>query len=355
MRPWLWLYRPQVPSARAQAVQVLNAASAVAATGRPVTVLCEVLEPTTPAAVRAWFGLPDAPTLRLISLPRSRTLASIAIRARALAFVARHPDGVVLARDKRLARWLLRRAPRAHVVLEAHEVDSLRALEAGRDPTALRTLEAEVLAGSRAVVANAPGTLAALRRVHDLPRAAVIANATALRGPVPLDENAQGIGYFGSLHPDKDLLTLVRAAHRVHVPLTLVGPGDAAPLRAIGGGALRVLPAVAPARVGELYRRVRAVAVPLSDGLFGRELTSPLKLWDARASGRPVVMADLPAPRAVDVPALLAPPGEVEAWAHQLARAAQEPELQQRAWAAARSRTWADRAAELIDFVEGPP
>jgi hypothetical protein len=38
----------------------------------------------------------------------------------------------------------------------------------------------------------------------------------------------------------------------------------------------------------------RAVLVPLADNPFGRQLTSPLKLWDALAVGRPIVAPDLP-------------------------------------------------------------
>ena len=78
MRPWLWLYRPPVLGARAQAVQVLHTAAAVASTGRAVTVCCDPQGSVDAAAIRAHFGLPEAPTLRLRLLPRGRTAASVA-------------------------------------------------------------------------------------------------------------------------------------------------------------------------------------------------------------------------------------------------------------------------------------
>lgn len=352
MRPWLWLYRPPVLGARAQSVQILNTAAAVAATGRRVTVFCDPVGAVTPAQIRRHFGLSAVPSLRLRVLPRGGTAASVAFRAHVAAWSAAHPDGIVLARHKRYARELLRARPSAHVVLEAHEVDSLLLLERGEPSAAMHALEAEVLGAARGVVANAPGTLELLAAVHRLPPARVVTNGTSLAGPIPPNPAASGVGYVGSLHADKDLSTLVRGAVMAGVGLTLVGPGDPARLGPLPAG-ITAHPGVAPAEITSMFAGFRALAVPVSDGLFGRWLTSPLKLWDARASGLPVVAADLPAlHHAAPGGFLPARPGDPASWGRALHRAVHDDGLRDWSRARAHVRSWAERAAELIDFAE---
>lgn len=117
------------------------------------------------------------------------------------------------------------------------------------------------------------------------------------------------------------------------------------------------VPAPVPARVhargpvayGELPARLarfHALLLPLDDGLFGRRLTSPLKLWDYLATGLPIVAADLPTVRAVagDLPHYYAP-GDPASLARAVARALAARTSPRRV------RTWDDRAAEIEAFL----
>jgi glycosyltransferase involved in cell wall biosynthesis len=93
-----------------------------------------------------------------------------------------------------------------------------------------------------------------------------------------------------------------------------------------------------PARLA----RCRALVLPLEDNSFGRQFTSPLKLWDYLATGIPIVAADLPTVRdaAGDLP-FYYPAGDRVGLAAAL-RAALAAGPRPR-----RLRTWDDRAAEL--------
>src|SRR6187455_2065321 len=127
MRPWLWLYRPKVPTARAQSVQVVRMAHAMAARGHAVTLCVDPADASDPAAILAWYGLEPVDGLRIVVLPRAGTLASVAFRGVVAGWLARHRrTGVVYARSKRYAREVLR-VPGVRVVIEAHEVDSVQA------------------------------------------------------------------------------------------------------------------------------------------------------------------------------------------------------------------------------------
>lgn len=355
MRPWLWLYRPEVPTARAQSVQVVRMAHAMASRGHAVT-LCVEARDVDAAAILAWYGLEPVDGLRLIVLPRSRTLAGVAFRAVVAGWLARHRRrGVVYARSKRYAREVLR-VPGARLVIEAHEVDSVQAALRGEDPAPSRALEAAVFRGAAGVVANAAGTLDLLRRTHPtLPPAVAIPNGTAA---VPASGEGTGVGYVGSVRPWKDLDTLARAAHLSGLAVTVVGaadPGEARRLEALGGGFLAALPPVPYRDVPATLGSFRVLALPLGEGVLPEHLSSPLKLADALATGLPVVAADVPSVRAIAgdgfVPYRSGDPVDLA----RALRRAHDDEALRAALSAPRVHTWADRAALVESFVESLP
>jgi hypothetical protein len=93
----------------------------------------------------------------------------------------------------------------------------------------------------------------------------------------------------------------------------------------------------------------RVLLLPLADNLFGRQLTSPLKLWDYLAATAPIVAPRLPSVEEISalmgVPFIGYPPGDADALAAALTEA----------WSAPRRRptvrTWAQRAQELSAFL----
>jgi len=360
--PWLWLYRPAAPCARAQSVQVVQMAHAIACRGHPITLAVEPVGHARPAVeeVLDFYGLKPVRTLHVHVLPRRRTPASLAWRGLVAGWLLRHRRrGVVYARSKRYAREVLRMGTGVRLVLETHEVDSLLATERGEDPGPCRALEAEVLRGAAGVVANAPGTLRLLASVHPLlPPATVVHNGThpsALRGrPGP----GEGVGYVGSVRPFKDLTTLARAAARIEVPVHLVGatPGDpeVSRLQSVSGGRMVMEPPIPYRDVHARLAAFRVLVLPVGRGLFGEHLTSPLKLQDYFASGVPVVAADTPAVRdAAGDAVLYYRPGDAEGLSMAIARLYQDEGLRHALLGRVRVRTWAERAAEVDAFVEG--
>lgn len=333
----VFLARPTIASRDAPAIQVLGTASALAARG----VTAHVLHDGDGDLAR--HGVAPSPQLRLHRLRRG-LLGAVAWRALAVGLSAR-AGARVLARDWRrldALPWL-----RAPVVFEVHDLPTVDAAPDAR--AAAVALEARVLARVVGVVAVSEGALARLRDTHGrVPPARVVPNGAAA-GPVA-DGPGEGVGYVGSARAFKGLDDLADAA-RIGRPITLVGPDADDPLVraaiARSGGRLTVEPPLDPVDVPARLRRFRVLVLPLSPGVFGDALTSPLKLWDYLAAGRPIAAADRPtvtaaAPGAT-IPYRTGDPADLAA---AIARAWDAPPP------AVAPRTWGDRADELLAFFD---
>ena len=340
----LHLYRPRLPSLRAQAIQILHTCHALAQRGHRVTLLADRGEAVSDAAsALAAFGLDLPPGLDLRLAPTTwKPLAGLWFRWQVWRWCRR--PGLVYARAKRYIPLIPRHIP---VVIEAHEVDSALDREAGRDPAGNLRLEAAVLGRAAGVVANCEGTMALLAQTHPgvcaLPRR-VIHNATrADRQVIRQPAGEILVGYTGSPRQYKGLQPVFDSLP--HWPegavLEMVGgapPGAPPQIRARLGVPYGQLPA--------LLARYHALLLPLEDNLFGRQLTSPLKLWDYLATGIPVVAADLPTTRAIGGADLFYydprdPPSLAAALRRALAAGSVPPRL----------RTWEERAAEIEEFL----
>jgi glycosyltransferase involved in cell wall biosynthesis len=100
--------------------------------------------------------------------------------------------------------------------------------------------------------------------------------------------------------------------------------------------------------------------LPLPDEPVARLFTSPLKLFDYMAAGVPIVASDLPALREVlrhEENALLARPGDPDAFAAAVRRLLADPVLAARLGRQARADvdgySWDARAHALLDFFGG--
>ncbi|MFZ5481281.1 MAG: glycosyltransferase [Myxococcota bacterium] len=352
----LHLYRPRVPSVRAQSVQVVHTCHALAKRGHEVTLLCDpsgmgvpIQEATDPhglprpkaTAALAAYGLDHPDGLDLRIAPTSYLpVASMWFRAQ----VALWKGDVVYARAKRYVQRIPKDVP---VVIEAHEVDSELAREAGEEVEPHRKLEATVFERAAGIVANCGGTLRLLEATHaSLPARTVIHNATRAdrvvsREPAPTPL----VGYTGSPRPFKGLDTVFASLPKwpKGVELEMVGGApENAPPNVIS------VPAVPYGQLPARLARFHALLLPLEDNLFGRALTSPLKLWDYLATGIPVVAADLPTTREIGGDALFYyKPGDAAGLAKALKRALAAKE------APRRLRTWDQRAEEIERFLAG--
>ncbi|NCG19871.1 MAG: glycosyltransferase [Rhodobacterales bacterium] len=306
-----------------------------------------------PDQVLAFYGLRPHENLDLLVLSHRNTAASVAFRLAFLRWIAQG-GGVVLARSKKYAASALDWCPgRFELIVEAHEVDSVQAVERGEPPEPMATLEQRVLDGACGVVCNCPGTLDVLQATHRLPPSIALHNATHLsRVRVPAGPG-QGIGYVGSLLKAKDSGILADVAQLLRQPITLIGPEEDEALMRRSDGWLRFLGPLDHVAVPSALVDFAVLLLPLGRGLFGERLTSPLKVWDYMATGRPIVGANTAALRSAAGDAFEPyEPGNAEDFAAAIHRIQTDAKLVKRRVTAAVLRTWDDRAAELEDFAD---
>jgi len=174
------------------------------------------------------------------------------------------------------------------------------------------------------------------------------------------------VGYAGHLYPWKGPDVLIAALERLPSVRGLVvgglaGEQDLDRVRTLADrlvpGRITFAGQVEPPRVAALLRQADVLVLPNTPSRASAAYTSPLKLFEYMASGRPIVASDLPALREVlrpDENAVLVEAGSAEALAAGLARvlgdAALASRLAVRARADVQDWTW-DRRAERIETL----
>ncbi len=352
----LHLYRPRLPGLRAQAIQVVHTCHALACAGFEVTLLADRSGPESVADALAMLGLKPHPKLDLRLAPSGHPpTAGLWFRAAVLRWWAGAP-GTVLARDKRRLLRTLGNLPHRHrIVLETHELDSALASERGESPDTFTEQEHGCLALADALVANCGGTLAAWQAAYGdrLPtQLAAIHNATAPdRARAHQPPELPVVRYVGSLRAYKGLAEVLESATDLPARLELIG-GTPEERESIPSN-IDALPPVPYDLVPDLLAGSSALLLPLSNNLFGRQLSSPLKLWDYLATQTPIVAADLPSIQEIltltGAQAHLYTPGDAQTLVDAIARALASTARQ------AVLRTWADRARELAPLLRGSP
>ncbi len=374
---------------RAHAIQIARTTSALARCGAAVTLT--VRRGHRPVAEgAAMLGLdPSAgPAIdafrwkRRARLPLARRLL-----ARRMASAGGGPPVVYLRQVEDYSWFLARFARRIGlpVVYEAHSVKTLLMEEAaatgggrpsGFSPEEWERMEADLFRLASGVVFTAPLTEGIARKRFSFDAPTLLApNATpagpaVVAGPVDAARDLDVL-YVGQLYRWKGFDLLLEAMARMPGrTLTVAGGGvaggeelAAARERAaeLGvGERVTFLGQVAPDDVASLMARARAGVIPLpSEGsVEARSFTAPLKLFEYRAAGVPVVATDLPSIRALvdDGRTGLVVPSEPGAIAAALERLRGDPDLASRLAAAGRklaaSATWDDRARRILDFIE---
>jgi glycosyltransferase involved in cell wall biosynthesis len=337
-------FRPVLPSSRAQDLQVVHTCHALATRGHQVTVLANVRPgaPLSAGEALAAVGLEPVEGLDLRLAPTSwNPGASLWFRWWCGEWTERADrDAVVYLRELRYLGLL---GERPRVVYEAHCLERQREAEEEGDVGLVEAWERAALGRSQAVVANSGGTLAALREAYGAampPLCSVIHNATRAGPPVAWAPAVPArVAYGGSTRSFKGVEGLLAAMSDLpDVELRLFGgivpPGSPPNVRAV--------PTVPYAAMAAELAACRVLVLPLVDNSFGRQFTSPLKLWDYLATGSPIVAADLPTVREIAGEApFYYPPGDVSGMVAALRHALRAgPRLP-------RVRTWADRAAEI--------
>lgn len=377
------------PLERANGIQIVKTAAALARAGAATTLVVRRSDPRPTEEILGLYGVSPHPGLlveRLVvghrqgsfAIPRALFLA----RAAALAQATLFRGGLVFTRDLQLADLLLA-MPQRRVVYEAHAVESLLYRERGAiygtgerasvsKARRLARREGRVWRRAAGVVTTTAGIAASFAEAYGArARTCVVPNGCDVDPEAPFPglavERPARVLYAGQLYPWKGVEVLVEAiAHVPDVRLVILGglegERDFTRVRALvaarGLEARTEMRGTLPqARVAEELTRAAVVAVPFLKTAMTERHTSPIKLFEAMAAGRPIVASDLPSSREVlehERTGLVAPPGDAVALAAAVRRLIGEPLLAERlaraAYAEAARYSWDTRARRLIAF-----
>lgn len=377
----------RLPSQRAQSLQVAQVAAAFERAGVPTTLLHarrrDTPEPRDPAELWDYYGVPADARPRRVAVPcvdwidlTPRALQYVPARLQELSFARNAARRVardfatawILSREIECARALVR-AGRREVFLELHRVPGGRArrrwlLEAARGLAGIVAISggvredlAELGLDPASIVVEHDGFEP--RRFEGLP------SREAARRELGIDREAPLVVYTGGLLAWKGVDLLVEAARRLPKVRFLVAGGMDADVRELRSSAaelanLRLDGFQPPERVPLYLRAADVGVVPnRSRPAISARYTSPLKVFEARAAGLPLVASDLPSLREVlnEEQALFVAPDDAAALSRGLEAVLADAGLRRRMAeaqaAGAAQHGWDARAERLLAWMAG--
>ncbi len=378
------------PLARANGVQIVKTAAALARAGIQTTLMVRQSDPRPTEEILELYGVAPLPALEIRRLPvlhrtGSYTLPRVAFLARTTAAIAAARGQLVFTRDLQLADLLAGLGPvLSPVVYEAHAVESLLYAERGqiygtderpkpRKARRLQKREARVWRRAAGIVTTTQGirenfeaAWGQRRNVAVVPNGCDVPEGRVFKA---LPTGEPRVVYAGQLYPWKGVDVLVEAIAQVpEARLVMLGglepEADLHRVRALvanrGLNARVELPGTVPqARVAEELVRASVIAVPFLQSVMTERHTSPIKLFEALAAGRAIVASDLPSSREVlehGKDALLVPPGDADALAAAIRRLIKDRRLAgrlaRRAFEKAPQYSWDARAAKIRTLLE---
>ncbi len=372
------------PLERANGIQSMETCHALASRGHVVSMVVRADTASPPRDPFAFYGLPRLETLVIetaavagpAAARRTGYLTSAIRRA-----MGRARQDVIFTRDLGLASLLLRiPSPlRAPVVYEAHGVAADEAAArpqlltgaAAASPAKLRRLAArdeKVWRGADGYVTITAGLQHELERRFG-PRRHVAVVPDGVRGETRETQRATRggpftVGYAGHLYPWKGVDLVVEAIAALPDAHGLIVGGherepDLARVRALADrlgcrSRITFTGMLPPADVAARLDAADVLVLPNPPSALSNAFTSPLKLFEYMASGRPIVASDLPSIREVltdGVNGVLVEAGDARALAAGIQRIAGDPAFGARLAARARqdvaAYTWANRALKL--------
>jgi glycosyltransferase involved in cell wall biosynthesis len=383
----LYLADIRFPLERANGIQSMETCHALAARGHHVTLVVRPDSQTPARDPFEFYGLAPLQAFNIEIAPITGPV--VARRAGYVAFaigraMGRTRQDLIFTRDLGLASLLLRMpaALRAPVVYEAHGIaaDVAAALPTlltgapAASPAKLRRLarrEAHVWSAADGYVTITEGLKRELeRRFATRPRMAVVPDGTRATETAEdlatdrTDHTEFTIGYAGHLYPWKGVDLVIEAVAALKDTRGLIIGGhekepDLARVKAFAaqlncGSRITFTGLIPPAAVAARLREADVLTLPNPASAISSEFTSPLKLFEYMASGRPIVASDLPSLREVlrhEENALLVEPGNPQALTAGILRIKDDAALGRRLAARAKDEvgafTWARRAERL--------
>lgn len=376
----VYLSEAAIPSRSSNSMQTMRMAAAFAAAGAEATLLHPTKQAETPEGlgedIEAFYGVPRSFERRVVpSLPaglgrggRLATLtAALLKRSRpgAEPFCLYTRSFVGLAAAAAVRRLYGRRTALRAVGFELHDL-----------PPGERG--ARALAGTDCLYTISEALRADLERIHGIPRARVrvehdgvdLAAVTPERLDRAAGRTALGLEgvtgpvvvYTGRAIKGKGADTLLRAAPRLEAigaRVFVVGRVYEDEYLALDRPNVTLTGFVPPSDVPPYLAVADVLVMPTTAELPYAAYTSPLKLFEYLASGRPVVSSDLPVIQEVvthEENALLYPAGDPAGLAGAVERLWSEPELGKklaaRAWDDVQQYAWDRRAARIVTDLE---
>lgn len=375
------------PSARANTIQILRTAHALAVEGHDVHLIGKK-GPSSLSDIYQYYGIPQTTRLNLQLVPAPRLLKTAKgheslVMKRALQILShfRKSPKILFTRDPLFASLFLRmkRILRLRVVYEAHTIFFVTAKEtympiawSEEKGRRIRKREERVLHKSDGVVFISSSLRDFTQQYFSLPaNSAVIHDGTALPALAAAQKQPNLICYSGQFYLWKGVATLLESMRWV----------EGAKLRLYGGGystvqddlneihrildefslrdKVEIHGFVPPAKIGETIAECSIGVLPLPKNIIGNHCNSPLKLFDYMANGLAVVASDLLTIREVIQHGLnghLVAPGDPRALAEGinvlLHDSSYRSALATAARETARAYTWQERARQLIRFFD---
>ena len=384
----LYLADIRFPMERANGIQTFETCHALASRGLRITLVVrdDIVRPRRDPF--AFYGLPPVSTLHVVRVPVAGPHAfrrAWYLSAAVWAAIRAPRRGCVLTRDLGVADAVLfvPRRLRPPLVYESHGFapvfartmpELVSGVKAGGDAKVRRLFRREqrVWIGADGYITTTGVLALELRgRFDDRPCLTTASNGVRLSDsrvmPPPPPAGPPLVAYAGHLYPWKGVDVLIRALrHAPGVHALIVGghPGEPDLERARGlareievDQRVRFTGQVEPSRVPALLSEASMLVLP-TVATASAAYTSPLKLFEYFAAGRPVIASDLPPVRELvrdGENGLLFPPGDSAALAGAIRRLDSDRPL-----AAALARTafdeverysWRRRAEHLETFL----
>ncbi|MGI8424684.1 MAG: glycosyltransferase [Chloroflexota bacterium] len=390
---WVYLANVRVPSEKAHVYQIFQMLDALSDVGIDVTLVHprrDNIDEMAGSGPAVMYGLRRAPQLRempvvdpikLVTIdvpPLNRApLPQLAFAVQSASFalsaigaVRQLRPSVVYSRDwTALAAAVMTGVP---CVWEAHDLPEGRVARA-----ALRRLLPR-LCGIVAITEGlrhelvtmhvSPERVLAASDAVDLARFASDPGKSMARAQLGLAVGRRYVVYTGHLYAWKGAHTLVQASRRLppDSDVMIVGgtPADLTAFRRYVEverlDRVRVVGHVPPGEVPTWLAAADVLVLPnTASEAISTRYTSPLKLFEYMAAGRPIVASDLPSLREVlrhDENGWLVPSDQAERLAAGITTVLGDPTLSERlanqAKQDVRGRTWTARAEQIVRFVE---
>ena len=360
----LYLSDIRFPLERANGVQTMETCAAMARRGHKINLGVRPDTKSPPRDPFAYYGFPPLSGLKIRRAPALGTmwLRRVQYLVQVLVWIFEfRKGGVVFTRDLGVASLILQfpRRLRPPLIYESHCFSPTEAAQRSQALSTVRVVsprkqrrlmrrEGRVWCGADGYIVTTTGNLAELeRRFGKRLRVAVIPNGTRLQPdrkfetlhPIP----PLCVVYAGHLYPWKGVDVLLQALVKLEgVNATIIG-GDAAEpdfqrlqdtSRSIGlGSRVEFVGMVEPSRVSGLLAKGDVLVLPNVGAEPTVNHTSPLKLFEYMAAGKPIVASNLPSIREVlrdGENAVLVEPGNPTALTSGLRRVLEDRKLAER-------------------------